>query len=312
MNLIQKKFGLDPSLSNIRISPIYYMGNKRRLIGAGLVSRFPKNINTFYDVFGGSGVVSMNTQAKRYVLNDIDPHIVDLYTLFRDYSPEEIIQRVNDNIETYGLPREQTKRYIYPDLDKIAEYKAAYVKLRDKYNSTRNLIDFYTLMIFSFSQQVRFNSDGDFNMPFGNDCFSNDTAQYIKYGCKFFTRDNLTLCSENFTTILRDTDFAQDDFLYFDPPYYITLAVYNERGDNQWGEDKELDLYRWLDTLNQQGIRWGLSNVVSNKGVQNDILCKWLDINDYNVHHFKGHTYTACGKGNSQADEVFITNYKIH
>ena len=43
------------------ISPIFYMGNKKKLIKKGLVDLFPKNINTFVEPFGGTGIVSMNT-----------------------------------------------------------------------------------------------------------------------------------------------------------------------------------------------------------------------------------------------------------
>lgn len=31
--------------------------------------------------------------------------------------------------------------------------------------------------------------------------------------------------------------------------------------------------------------------------------------NNFNVHFFDDFTYVACGKGNSNAKEVFITNY---
>ena len=48
------------------------MGNKKKLINKGLISLFPKDINTFVDIFAGSGVVSMNTVAKKYMINDID------------------------------------------------------------------------------------------------------------------------------------------------------------------------------------------------------------------------------------------------
>ena len=52
-------------------SPFNYVGNKYRII-TELKSIFPKSVNTFYDVFGGSGTVSLNMakQAKQIVYND--------------------------------------------------------------------------------------------------------------------------------------------------------------------------------------------------------------------------------------------------
>ena len=45
-------------------------------------------------------------------------------------------------------------------------------------------LDFYTLMFYSFSQQFRFNNKGEFNMPCGNDCFSDKNKEYIRSGRK--------------------------------------------------------------------------------------------------------------------------------
>lgn len=78
------------SASTVKISPIFYMGNKRRLISKGLIDLFPKNISTFYDVFAGSGAVGMNVNADNYVINDIDENLINLYNFFRDYDSKTI------------------------------------------------------------------------------------------------------------------------------------------------------------------------------------------------------------------------------
>ena len=113
------------------ISPIFYMGNKKKLINKGLIDLFPSNINTFIDLFSGSGVVSMNTNAKTYILNDTDKNLIQLYNIFQDYSAEEIITHIENRIEEFALPKERTKRNEYSDKEKIEEYKASYVKFWD-------------------------------------------------------------------------------------------------------------------------------------------------------------------------------------
>ena len=119
------------------------MGNKKKLINKGLIDLFPKDINRFYDIFGGSGIVSMNTKANSYVLNDINKHLVSLYMMFTHYSADEIISAIESNIEKYGLARECTHRNKYFDTEKLEQYKSAYNSLRDKYNSTFNIFDFF-------------------------------------------------------------------------------------------------------------------------------------------------------------------------
>ena len=51
-------------------SPIFYMGNKYKLLPQ-LLPLFPKNINRFYDLFGGSGCVSGNVEANKIIYNEI-------------------------------------------------------------------------------------------------------------------------------------------------------------------------------------------------------------------------------------------------
>ena len=284
------------------------MGNKKKLINKGLIDLFPKDINTFYDLFAGSAIVSMNVEANKYFVNDIDYHLYELYAMFKVFSDDVIIRHIEDRIDEYGLARERTKRNEYKDKEKIEQYKAAYMKLRTEYNIYQgaNVLDFYTLMFYSFSQQFRFNSKGDFNMPCGNDCFSDKNREYISNGTKFFKRDNVKINNGDFQKLCVE-ELNKDDFVYLDPPYFNTTATYNE--NNGWSEDDENTLYSLCERLNENEIKFGISNVFENKNTKNQKLIDWCDKNKWNVYTFDKFTYMACGKGNSNAKEVFITNY---
>ena len=284
------------------------MGNKKKLINKGLIDLFPKDINTFYDLFAGSAIVSMNVEANKYFVNDIDYHLYELYAMFKVFSDDVIIRHIEDRIDEYGLARERTKRNEYKDKEKIGQYKAAYMKLRTEYNKYQgaNVLDFYTLMFYSFSQQFRFNSKGDFNMPCGNDCFSDKNREYISNGTKFFKRDNVKINNGDFQKLCVE-ELNKDDFVYLDPPYFNTTATYNE--NNGWSEDDENTLYSLCERLNENKIKFGISNVFENKNTKNQKLIDWCDKNKWNVYTFDKFTYMACGKGNSNAKEVFITNY---
>lgn len=90
------------------ISPIFYMGNKRKICEE-LISYFPKEIDTFYDLFSGSAVMSMNTNANKYVLNDIDNHVCELYNIFKRYNYSDIINHITRRIYEFDLPKERSK-----------------------------------------------------------------------------------------------------------------------------------------------------------------------------------------------------------
>ena len=282
------------------------MGNKKKLIKKGLIELFPKDIDTMVELFGGSSIVSINSNANKYIISDIDNNLVSLYKLFKYKDSDTIINHINSRIDEYGLARERTKRNEFNDKEKIELYKQAYMNFRGHYNKDKNVLDFYTLMFYSFSQQFRFNNKGDFNMPCGNDCFSKLNEEYIKNGCDFFGRDNVCIGQADFRGLNID-NLGDNDFVYLDPPYLNTTATYNE--NNGWNEKDEDDLYSLCEELHRKGIKFGLSNVFENKGIKNDKLINWCEKNNWNVYTFDKFTYMACGKGNSNAKEVFITNY---
>lgn len=290
------------------------MGNKKKLINKGLINLFPKNINTFYDLFAGSAIVSMNVKANKYIVNDIDTNLYRLYHMFKYTNSNEIISHINKRIDEYGLARERTKRNEFKDKQKIEQYKSAYFKFRDTYNLNieyADTKDFYTLMFYSFSQQFRFNKKGKFNMPCGNDCFSKTNETYIKNGCDFFNSSDTVISNTYYTALkpyILNSETFYDDFVYLDPPYLNTTATYTENCG--WTTSDEEELYLFCEELNSHNVKFALSNVFENKCIINDKLIKWCNDNNWNVYTFDKFTYMACGKGNSKAKEVLITNYK--
>lgn len=281
------------------------MGNKKKLIQRGLIELFPKDIDCFIDVFAGSSVVSMNTKANKYFINDNDKNLKQLYKLFQIYDSDTIINHIISRIDEYGLAKERTSHKVFND-DRKDRYKNSYYEFRNYYNTHKNTLDFYTLMFYSFSQQFRFNDKGEFNMPCGNDCFSDKNQKYIRNGCTFYHSNNVHIFSMDFRSIPIDTITVRD-FVYLDPPYFNTTATYNESGG--WNETDENNLYDFCERLSENNIKWGMSNVFENKGVVNQKLIDWCDKNNLNVYTFDKFTYMACGKGNSNTKEVFITNY---
>jgi len=83
-------------------------------------------------------------------------------------------------------------------------------------------------------------------------------------------------------TKIKISSLSVQDFVYADPPYLITCATYNEKS---WSENEEKRLLAYLDELNDNKIRFALSNVLSTDGKTNNILKQWLDEKGYNCHH---------------------------
>lgn len=292
-------------------SPIFYMGNKHKLLNQ-LLPLFPEYINTFYDVFGGSGCISGNVEANKIIYNEINNNIVNIFRLFLKYTPEELDTNIKRYIKEYNLNKEgENVKQNDPTTEKVRSfYNNNYLKFRNAYNeSNRDYMMLYTLTFYSFSNLIRFNSKNEFNMPFGNRCYCKKHKEQIDDWFNLIKNKNIVVSQKDAFDILQDTIFNHDDFIYLDPPYSNTLAIYNEKhAFGGWTIEDDKRLFVILEKLDKFGIKWGMSNVFVNKGNENTHLIKWCNDNNWHVYHLNK-TYSALGKGNAKSDEVYICNY---
>ena len=70
-------------------SPVYHIGDKYRILPQILV-KMPKQIKTFYDIFGGGGTVMGNIIANNIVYNDKDKYLTKLIEeIYKDAKKKE-------------------------------------------------------------------------------------------------------------------------------------------------------------------------------------------------------------------------------
>lgn len=281
-------------------SPLNYTGGKYKLLPQ-LLEIFPKEIDTFVDLFAGGGNVAVNVNAKHIIYNDIMWQVPEMLQEFKRVGVEECLQRIDYFIEAYELSKDN---------------REGYLKLRECYNNSFDLefsltdpLMLYTLICYSFNNQIRFNSKHEYNMPFGKNRSSFNPALREKF-VAFVNRlqeIDIQFFSKDFRK-LKIGGLKGSDFVYCDPPYLITVASYNENGG--WGEQAERELLSKLDEIDKAGVRFGLSNVLESKGKENTILKEWA--NRYKVNYLE-HTYSNCSyhkKDKESKDvEVLITNY---
>lgn len=291
-------------------SPIYYSGSKLKNIRKGMINLFPNYIDTFIEMFCGSTIVSLNTQANRYILNDINKQLIDLIIMFKNNNIEDIINffgyirreiGFQDELENISFDI-RSKNYN----KQIAEtHRKHYNILRNRYNQIKDIRLLYLLIIYSFSHQMRFNSNNEFNMPVGHDKFTSKINDKIINYNKFLKGNKVIVTNKDFRDI-KIKNMNKDDFLYIDPPYLITTATYNE--NDGWTEKDEFDLYSLLEKLNNKGIKWGLSNVIEHKGKSNNILKNF--IKNYNFVD-NNIVRSSLGRGNANSREIYVCNYEI-
>lgn len=287
-------------MSNYIKSPMNYTGGKYKLLPQ-ILPFFPTEINTFVDLFTGGGNIAVNVNANKIIANDFEPHIIGIYKTFQKYEIEELIKTIEVAIQAFGLTIENA--------DNFNNFRAYYNKhIEDGYSFIMPIM-LYVLICYSFNHQFRFNSKGEFNMPFGKNRsqWNNTMKKNLINFHKVITEKNIIFTNKDFNELKIDK-LSSNDFVYCDPPYLITCATYNEK--DGWNENSERRLLELLDKLNSQSVKFALSNVLFSKGKTNDILIEWSK--KYNVHHLD-YTYQNCNyhtkDKESKPDEVLITNY---
>lgn len=296
-------------------SPLNYTGGKFKILKQ-LQSRFPKNINTFVDLFGGGFNVGANINAKTIIYNDISEQTTRLIKLFYKYNSNEIIQKLENLIKKYGLSDSQKNGYAFykcTSNNGLGSYnKKQFLELRKDYNASKKSIekDFLLLLltIYSFNNQIRFNSDGHYNLPVGKRDLNASTRKNIKLFAEKLKTKNIIFLSEDFLSI-KPSNYSEP-FFYCDPPYLLGDASYNENGG--WDITKEIMLLAYLKKLSEKGIKFALSNVLEHKGNKNETLISWAMENKYNIiyldNNYANSNYQSKAKDNNTV-EVLITNF---
>ena len=276
-------------------SPLNYVGGKFKLLPQ-ILPLFPNNINTFYDMFCGGCNVGVNIKANKIVCNDKEQVVINLMNNWKQINSNQALKLLEETIDKYKLSKTNEE---------------GFKNIRNDYNrGEQSWHMFYAMLTNAFNYQIRFNKNGEYNMPFGrNRSYFNPTlkSRFVKFIDRL-NNINIEFLNKDFR-YLEPKELNDKDFVYFDPPYLVTCAAYNEK--DGWNQQNDIDLMNLCDRLNDNNVKFAISNVFENKGKSNDMLKEWS--NKYNVYHLNN-TYANCNyhtkdKSKNNTDEVLITNY---
>ncbi len=305
-------------------TPLNYTGNKSRLIDQ-FVNHFPNNVNTFVDLFCGGATVGLSVEAKKIVFIDNNRHVINLLKHLSKFNLNSILNRLEVLINKYELSYSAKYGYKkYHDLRCLQDNNGfknynlkGFYRLREDYNriknkNTKEAYDMlYLLVVYAFNNDMRFNRNGDFNLPVGKTDLNKSNIKKLK---QYITRVREIDC-EFIYGDFRDCKVKEilldADFIYADPPYLITKAVYNEAGN--WTEETEKEFISLLDELNRNSKKFAVSNVLNKVGVVNKPLSDWLfqrkDLHVVDIdYHYKSSSYNKINR-NAKEREVLIKNF---
>jgi DNA adenine methylase len=153
--------------------------------------------------FIGSATVSLNVNANRYLINDMNYDLINLY--------QHVINNCNQIVELSK-----------PYFENMTSER--YYDIRDRFNSLQsNCIEraalFLVLNKFAFNGVCRYNSKGLFNVPYCKRSTAGFPLNELISFSKHFGSKEHQLFHGDFSNAMLYANLIEGDVVYFDPPY---------------------------------------------------------------------------------------------
>lgn len=221
---------------NLLVQPfLKWAGGKRQLLPE-LNKYTPVKYKNYYEPFVGAGAFLFDLQPKKAYINDVNTELINCYTVIRD-SIDELIEDLKKH--------ENTPDYYYEirELDRKPQF------------STLTSIQRASRIIYlnktCFNGLFRVNSQGQYNVPFGN--YKNPKVLdevVLKAVNKFLNSSNIVISNGDFEEVVKSA--KKGDFIYFDPPYdpvsdSSSFTGYSLDGFNKDEQRRLKDIFVKLD-----------------------------------------------------------------
>lgn len=171
-------------------------------------------------------MVLFTVQPDKAIVNDINPHIIQLY------------RKIYDGTITASIVID----YLVQEGKKLSKEEDYYYQVRERFNWTSESLDFLFLNRSCFNGLMRFNRKGEFNVPFCHKVDRFRPAYITKIANQVNSIQKIMRGKEwefrvgDWRDCLKDV--LDGDFVYLDPPYIGRHADYYEG----WLESDAIDL----------------------------------------------------------------------
>jgi len=218
---------------------------------------YPKR---YCEPFGGSLAVALNTPAEQYILNDVNKDLVAIYQNLVNANDDSFVQYC----EELFVPENNTRE--------------AYLELREHFNQATDTTERARLFIYlnkhCFNGLSRYNSKGEFNVPYGREFKDKNTKEkkienayfpreeMMNFRMYFLSKQLVRFTSLSFEDSSLYEDLEAGDVVYFDPPYVPAsdTANFTSYATDGFTSDQQVHLAQLAESLASKGVRVIVSN----------------------------------------------------
>ena len=279
---------------------IKYRGGKSKEIPF-LVPYIPQYKGRYIEPFFGGGAMYFHLEPERAIINDINTKLMEFYMGVKQHYTE-LSYELSLLEKTYKANRmefEELKK-LHPDDRVLDKNEDLYYSLRNMYNGISepkfsNAALYYFINKTAYSGMIRFNTKGEFNVPYG---------RYKNFNTSLITEQHHQLLSK---AEIHNSDYKSifdiadtEDFIFLDPPYDCTFSDYgNDEYKNGFNEDHHRQLANDFYNLNCKAMM-----VIGATPLTRELYGKSI-IAEYN----KNYSVNIRNRFQAEAVHMIITNY---
>ena len=222
---------------------IKYRGGKSKEI-PHLMGYIPRFTGRYIEPFLGGGALFFHLQPRHAIINDINKKLMSFYDGVRNQY-DTLRQELNVIERIYNINRNNfdNLKIAHPNEQVEDKNEDLYYTIRDMYNNKiektySDALLYYFINKTAYSGMIRYNSLGDFNVPFG---------RYKNLNTQLVTKSHSLLLQQ---ADIYNTDYSNifnlcnsNDFMFLDPPYD---CVFSDYGNIEYREGFNEDSHRKL------------------------------------------------------------------
>jgi DNA adenine methylase len=217
-----------------------WIGGKQRQL-KHILPHIPKNFEVYHEPFVGGGALFFHLEPEKAHINDVDDRLMDFYN--------GVVERIEDMIKDLK---------IFQGLQNKDQYSI--ISNKPHITPLTHPHVYYYLNKVSYNAMMRFNRQGQYNVPYGKPVKQLCHETHLRKASKLLAKTERSCkdYTEYFMDILYDYDYDLSNHLfYIDPPYPETHAEYLEKAI--FVEKDIIQLRRFCDAI----VAFGATVIVS-------------------------------------------------
>ncbi len=241
-----------------------------------------------------------------------------MFSSMFNFNIENFIKEIKINLirKIKRMKQLEKEKYLLPDNDILDNIETAlksafYMHFRHIYNNTEKYkinsafksAIFLFIRNFAYSGMFRYNSKGDFNVPYGGIGYNNKNfskkVEYLKTKELKSLLDNTVIENLDFEDFFKQHTPENNDFVFLDPPYDSEFSTYAK---NEFTKKDQIRLANYL--IKKCKGKWMM--IIKNT----DFIFELYKNKGLNIQSFdKKYLVSFMNRNDKNVEHLLITNY---